>query len=177
MAKNITFVYILKLEYGYWYIGKTRDIYNKYESHINGNANEWTKLHKPCNIYESFKKVEKGIVDTTTLSFMKKYGIDKVRGGKWSQNYIDDEQIGYINSLINNEEQITKFDDTSIVDISPFGDTINDDTCIDSNWMYLPCESMTDYVKRRKRVYRTNMFLSFITGTLMTSVFVILLKV
>ena len=57
---------------------------------ILGYGSEWTKLHpfiRAIDIipYEDFKE------DMITLQYIKKYGLDNVRGGKYSQIDLSDE--------------------------------------------------------------------------------------
>lgn len=80
---------MLKLEDDCIYVGITsRTIELRYNEHLNGFMGaKWTKLHKPISIinrvdlgltfYEAAQIYEQKI----TKTYIRKYGIDKVRGG------------------------------------------------------------------------------------------------
>ena len=50
----MVFIYILQLEQGKYYIGKTNNPQFRLESHINSNGSEWTKIYKPLKMIELF---------------------------------------------------------------------------------------------------------------------------
>lgn len=85
-------LYVLQLEDDKWYVGKTDDIQKRFEQHKNELGSEWTKLYKPMKIY--LTKEVKSIHDenNVTKDFMKKYGIDNVRGGAYTQLDLSDNQ-------------------------------------------------------------------------------------
>ena len=82
-------MYKLALEDACWYVGTTTCIKRRMNEHVGGNGAEWTKLHKPLEPlqYESWEissinkfQVEE-MEDVLTVALLKKYGLDKVRGG------------------------------------------------------------------------------------------------
>ncbi len=76
-------VYALELKNGFKYIGWTaRSNLERIDEHINGEGSKWTKLHGFVGLLEQFPGTEED-EDKLTLSYMKKYGWWKVRGGKW----------------------------------------------------------------------------------------------
>ena len=98
------FIYILELEEGKYYVGKTNNPYFRLESHFNSNGSLWTKKYKPIEI---INKIQGDNFDEEkyTLLTMDKYGIDNVRGGsyckvKLSKNDID-KALQTIRSLMN----------------------------------------------------------------------------
>ncbi len=74
------YVYALKLDNNKYYIGKTTNLIKRYETHSCGLGSSWTKKYKPIRIIEI--RTCKQLLDEleTTLIYMKKYGIDNVRG-------------------------------------------------------------------------------------------------
>jgi predicted GIY-YIG superfamily endonuclease len=82
-------LYVLKLEGTKYYIGVTsKTPEERYLEHRNGfYGAEWTKIHKPIEIEQSkdlgFTTYEKAGVyeNKVTRQYVKKYGIDNVRGG------------------------------------------------------------------------------------------------
>jgi predicted GIY-YIG superfamily endonuclease len=89
MATNI---YILKLEGGNYYVGKSDNPAQRFIQHINGEGSAWTKKHRPLkllNIYENASGFDE---DKHVKELMAKYGIDKVRGGTYVQDKLTSNQ-------------------------------------------------------------------------------------
>ena len=80
-----TNIYILRLEGGRWYIGKSDDVLNRYQQHIAGNGSVWTKKYKPISVHMIINNVSSFEEDKLTKEYMSKYGINKVRGGSYTQ--------------------------------------------------------------------------------------------
>lgn len=94
-------LYILQLEDDKWYIGKTDDVQKRFEQHKSGKGSAWTKEYSPVKIHETRKITSVHDETTTTLDFMKKYGIDNVRGGAYCQVDIPNELESLIKQQIN----------------------------------------------------------------------------
>lgn len=84
-------LYVLKLEDDCYYVGQSRNVYNRYIQHKNGDGSMFTKLHKPIKIIRQIK-LDTNIEclaskeeDKLTLEYAFKYGVDKVRGGGYTQ--------------------------------------------------------------------------------------------
>jgi predicted GIY-YIG superfamily endonuclease len=83
-------IYVLKLESNKYYVGKTTlPVEERFYQHKSGKGAEWTKKFRPLKIV--FKQREKTSFseDTMVKEYMKKYGIDNVRGGSYSQLVLD----------------------------------------------------------------------------------------
>jgi predicted GIY-YIG superfamily endonuclease len=78
-------IYILELNDGKYYIGKSNNIHYRYKQHLNGEGSEWTKKYHPIRIIHNFISQNEFDEDSTTKFYMKKYGIDNVRGGSYCQ--------------------------------------------------------------------------------------------
>jgi cellular nucleic acid-binding protein len=78
-------LYVLQLEDNKWYVGKTTDIKKRFTQHQNGQASAWTKSYKPVKIVETRRLKDQYDETNTTKDYMKKYGIDNVRGGAYTQ--------------------------------------------------------------------------------------------
>ena len=83
-------LYILQLEGGKYYVGKSENPAQRYRQHIEGNGAAWTKKHKPVKFLET--RALTGEHDETNLTkdLMKKYGVDNVRGGAYTTLTLDD---------------------------------------------------------------------------------------
>lgn len=79
----MTNIYVLRLEGHRYYIGKSDDVLNRYQQHINGYGSAWTRKYKPISLEKTIKSVSPFEEDKITKEYMSKYGIDKVRGGSY----------------------------------------------------------------------------------------------
>ena len=83
-------VYVLKLEHGKFYVGKTTDVRGRLEKHRRErNTWAWTAKHKPITgddaIYFVETMTEPTAEDAMTLQMMHEHGIPNVRGGTFSR--------------------------------------------------------------------------------------------
>lgn len=79
-------IYILLCEKDRYYVGKTeRPINTRVEEHFNKCGSEWTRKYKPLKVIEVKKGADEFDEDKYTKIYMKKYGINKVRGGTYTQ--------------------------------------------------------------------------------------------
>lgn len=76
-------IYILELENGKYYVGRSTCSKSRILQHFNNNGSEWTKLHKPIRIISQIKTNDPFDEEKHTLLTMDKYGIDNVRGGSY----------------------------------------------------------------------------------------------
>ncbi len=88
----MTNIYILRLEYGKYYIGKSENVINRYNQHINGRGSSWTKKYKPISIEKTITNSSSFDEDKITKEYMSKYGIDNVRGGSYVEMELSDFQ-------------------------------------------------------------------------------------
>jgi predicted GIY-YIG superfamily endonuclease len=84
-------IYVLKLEDGKFYIGKTKNLDSRIKDHFDGIGCLWTKKYKPLEIVETFEEKDKFDEDITTKKYMMKYGTKNVRGGSYTQIIIPKE--------------------------------------------------------------------------------------
>ena len=82
-------IYILKLINSKYYVGKTHNIENRYEQHINGSGSAWTKKYKPLAIIKKIKSTSQFDEDKYVKEYMSKYGIENVRGGTYTSIELD----------------------------------------------------------------------------------------
>jgi hypothetical protein len=95
-------IYVLKLENDKWYVGKTNDIMQRFQQHVEGDASAWTTLYKPIRIEEiKSGEVDNFDEDKITKKLMAKYGIDNVRGGSYVTIELTNEQKKFLNNELN----------------------------------------------------------------------------
>lgn len=83
-ANGISYVYVLELKNNNYYVGYSEQLETRFEQHFNGEGSEWTKLHRPIRVIEVVP-ADKSTEKTKTIEYMKKYGVEHVRGSYWCQ--------------------------------------------------------------------------------------------
>lgn len=78
-------LYVLQLENGKYYVGKTADVMKRFEQHKTGNGAAWTAKYKPVKMIECRDLKGDHDENNVTKDYMKKYGINNVRGGSYTQ--------------------------------------------------------------------------------------------
>lgn len=84
-------LYVLKLEGEKYYVGKTDNLNQRYLAHVSGSGASWTRTHKPVSIHEVRPVKDAYDESNATKEYMKKYGIDNVRGGPYCELSISDD--------------------------------------------------------------------------------------
>ena len=87
-----TNIYVLELRGGRYYIGKSDDPKARFAQHLNGSGSAWTRKYKPLKIVKVVN-ASPFAEDQITKEYMSKYGIEKVRGGSYSNIELDDFQV------------------------------------------------------------------------------------
>ena len=97
----MVFIYILQLEQGKYYIGKTKNPQFRLDSHFNSNGSEWTKIYKPKKVLELKSNCDDYDEDKITRQYMDKYGIDNVRGGSFVSVKLEKSTIDILKQMSN----------------------------------------------------------------------------
>jgi predicted GIY-YIG superfamily endonuclease len=92
--------YILLLEGDKIYVGITNNIDKRMQQHWDGYGSKWCKKYKPIKILKTIPECRKTDEITYTLEYMKKYGINNVRGGPWCQINISEDEICLLKKMI-----------------------------------------------------------------------------
>lgn len=91
-------IYILKCKDNCYFIGKTTGSYfTDIDNHFKGIGCQWTQLHKPIRLEILRHFCDETDDDFYTRLYITKYGIDKVRGGSYSQLELSEQQLNEIN--------------------------------------------------------------------------------
>ena len=69
-------IFVIQLENGKYYIGKTYNPKFQLENYLNSNNLEWTKIYKPLKLLELKKNCDDYDEDKITRQYMDKYGIN-----------------------------------------------------------------------------------------------------
>jgi predicted GIY-YIG superfamily endonuclease len=86
----MTSIYIIRLEGGRYYIGKSDNIIQRYQQHLSGQGSAWTRKYAPISLERTIENVSPFEEDKVTKEYMAKYGIDKVRGGSYVEIELSD---------------------------------------------------------------------------------------
>ena len=78
-------LYTLQLKDGKYYVGKTTDVKKRFKEHQSGSGAAWTREHIPLRLLECRPLKDEHDENNTTKNYMKKYGIENVRGGSYTQ--------------------------------------------------------------------------------------------
>ena len=97
----MVYIYILQLEKGKFYVGKTINPSFRLDSHFNSNGSAWTKIYKPIKMIELIPNCDDYDEDKYTRMFMDKYGIDNVRGGSFVSVELEQSTINHLKQMIN----------------------------------------------------------------------------
>ena len=91
-TKSNTSIYVLRLEGGRYYIGKSDNVMNRYQQHLNGNGSAWTRKYKPVSLEKTIENVSPFEEDKITKEYMSKYGINNIRGGTYCSIKLSDNE-------------------------------------------------------------------------------------
>ena len=103
-------VYILNLVEENKYIGSTIDTDIRLNTHFSIGGSLFTKKYKPLNVDKIINKCANKLEDEDlyTLLYMKKFGIDKVRGGKYCKECFSESDKEKITELMESIEDTCK---------------------------------------------------------------------
>jgi predicted GIY-YIG superfamily endonuclease len=95
-----TNIYILRLEGGKYYVGKSSNVVERYQQHLSGKGSAWTKKYKPVQLLKTISNVSHFEEDRYVKEYMSKYGIDNVRGGAYVIDKLNEQDIDTLNKEI-----------------------------------------------------------------------------
>ncbi len=90
------YIYVLKCESEKYYVGKTRDLPKRLESHLFKKSCKWTKTFEPIKIEEIVISDDCLDEDHWVKKYMIKKGINNVRGGSYCTTSLNKWQIDAI---------------------------------------------------------------------------------
>ena len=95
------YIYVLQLEKGKYYVGKTTNPKFRLEQHFNSSGSQYTKKYTPLKVLEIIPNCDDYDEDKYTLKYMEQYGINNVRGGTFCQLKLDKDNLSTIKKMIN----------------------------------------------------------------------------
>jgi predicted GIY-YIG superfamily endonuclease len=104
----LCYIYVLELEQNKFYVGKSSKPLNRTGEHIASTLlNDasctgagWTKMYSPVKILEVSASYDEFDEDVYTLRYMKKNGIDNVRGGSFCELNLSRENVATLEKMI-----------------------------------------------------------------------------
>jgi WD40 repeat protein/predicted GIY-YIG superfamily endonuclease len=83
---NNPFIYVLLLQQGNYYVGSSKNVERRFRDHQNGQGSAWTRLYPPLSIEYSYAAGRHpGLEEDMQVKLlMLEHGIDRVRGGSYS---------------------------------------------------------------------------------------------
>jgi hypothetical protein len=97
--KKMVVIYLLKLEHGKYYVGKTNNLHFRLRDHFGSKGTTWTAVHKPLEVIKILPNCDEYDEDKYTLKYMDKYGMDNVRGGSFCSLELDKETIKQLEKM------------------------------------------------------------------------------
>jgi predicted GIY-YIG superfamily endonuclease len=94
------YIYVLYLEDGKYYVGKSKNPVKRIEDHVNDTGAYWTKLHKPLEVIRLIENASDFDEDKYVKEYMRDYGITNVRGGSYVTAELSQEQIKFLTAEI-----------------------------------------------------------------------------
>jgi hypothetical protein len=94
-------IYVLKLEQGKYYIGKTNNPQFRLENHCNGNGSAWTQKYKPLKVIKILQNKDDYDENKITFKYMDKYGVPNVRGGSFVKVNLDKSTLDVLEQMKN----------------------------------------------------------------------------
>lgn len=88
-----TNVYVLQLQHGKYYVGKTSDSEGRIRQHFAGYGSSWTSLHPPIRVLKIYEGVAAADEDKITKEYMDKHGWENVRGGSYCNVDLDEGEL------------------------------------------------------------------------------------
>ena len=97
----MVYIYVLQLEKGKYYVGKTNNPGFRLKSHFDYNGSAWTKKYNPIKMLKLIPNCDSYDEDKITKQYMDKYGINNVRGGSFVSMVLDNPTIQVLKQMNN----------------------------------------------------------------------------
>ena len=97
----MVFLYILQLEQGKYYVGKTIHPEFRIDQHFLSTGSAWTKKYKPISVLKIIPNCDDYDEDKQTIQCMEKYGLENVRGGSFCEIILSDTNKHTLRQMIN----------------------------------------------------------------------------
>ncbi len=96
----MVYIYILRLRYNKFYVGKTTNPKFRLDDHFNSEGSQWTKQYPPVQLEGLIPNCDVFDEDKYTLKYMEIYGIANVRGGSFCSIKLTDNDKKHIKKML-----------------------------------------------------------------------------
>ena len=96
----MVYIYVLKLNSNKYYVGKTTNPSFRLHNHFAEGGSAWTKKYQPISVHKIKPDCDDEDEDKITQQYMKKYGINNVRGGSFCQIKLDSASMTTLKRMI-----------------------------------------------------------------------------
>jgi ferredoxin len=101
-----TNIYVLKLEQNKYYVGKTKNVAQRYQEHLQGLGSSWTRKYKPVKLDTVIENASPFDEDKQVKIYMAQFGIENVRGGTYVAETLTDEQLQTLKAEIRSSNDL-----------------------------------------------------------------------
>jgi len=101
-----TNIYVLKLEQNKYYVGKTKNVAQRYQEHLQGLGSSWTRKYKPVKLDTVIENASPFDEDKQVKIYMAQYGIENVRGGTYVSETLSEEQLQTLKAEIRSSSDL-----------------------------------------------------------------------
>ena len=107
-------IYALELNNGKFFLDQTQNLNTSLKKHFRYDnlrqsqpyGRSWTQLWPPVRIHHIYRNSVASDLNKYTLEYMKKYGIENVRGGEYSSTDLSFYQYSELKKIINRRSSI-----------------------------------------------------------------------
>jgi len=82
-SHSVVNIYVLELQAGKYYVGKTNHTFQRFDQHVTGDGAKWTQKYPPIELYAFHPNMRDEDENKITLQIMNQFGVENVRGGSW----------------------------------------------------------------------------------------------
>jgi predicted GIY-YIG superfamily endonuclease len=93
-------IYILRLQEGKYYIGKSNNVIKRYQQHVEGTGSSWTRKYKPITLEKTVAQQSPFDEDKFVKEYMSEHGIENVRGGSYVADELSQSQLDALKAEI-----------------------------------------------------------------------------
>lgn len=101
-----TNIYVLKLEQNKYYVGKTKNVAQRYQEHLQGLGSSWTRKYKPVKLDTVIENASPFDEDKQVKIYMAQFGIENVRGGTYVADTLTEEQLQTLKAEIRSSNDL-----------------------------------------------------------------------
>ena len=86
-------IYILQLEDGKYYVGKTDHTIQRFNQHNDGKGAKWTKKYPMIDLYDFHRNMADSDENRITMQMIRQFGAENVRGGSWTKVHMTQAEL------------------------------------------------------------------------------------